>query len=56
MTFITATHVELILLIPWTTEWLPAVAIGAIDSLDFTVLLTIINYFGRLTEGPKNAL
>lgn len=56
MTFITATHVELILLIPWTTKWVPAVAIGAIDSLDFTVLLTIINYFGRLTEGPKNAL
>lgn len=56
MTFITATHVELIILIPWTTTWVPAVAIGVIDSLDFVVVLTILNHLGKLSGGTKNAL
>ena len=57
MTFITAAHVELILLIPWTTKWVPAAAIAGIDSLDFIVVLTILNYVvKKLSGGGENAL
>lgn len=47
MAFIAATHVELILMIPWTTKWVPAAAIGVIDSLDLIAVLAIINHLGR---------
>ena len=55
MTFITAAHVELILLIPWTTKWVPALAIGAIDSVDFVVVLTILNRVERQIGTAENA-
>ena len=54
ITFIAATHVELILLIPWTTRWVPAAAIGVIDSLDLILVLTIINYLGKRSGGPHS--
>ena len=51
-----ALHVPSILFVPWTTKWVPAVAIGAIDSLDLVVFLTILNQIGKLNGGTKNAL
>jgi chromate transport protein ChrA len=54
MTVIAALHVPLILFVPWGTRWVPALAIAAIDSLDFCLILWILSFVGKLVEGPKN--
>src|SRR5271155_655164 len=43
MTVIAALHVPLILFISWGTRWVPALAIAAIDSLDFCLILWILS-------------
>lgn len=48
-----AFHVELILFIPWTNSWVPALAIAVIDSADFCLIVWIFAAVGRLMEGPK---
>ena len=53
MIFIAALHVPLILLIPWTTQWVPALAIGVIDSADFCVIIWVLAAVGRLMEGQE---
>lgn len=35
-------HVPLVLLIPWTTKWVPALAIAVIDSADFCLVIWIL--------------
>ena len=53
MAVIAALHVPLILFGPWTTRWVPALAIAAIDSADLIVILTILSVVGKLVEGPN---
>jgi hypothetical protein len=53
MSIIAALHVPLILFVPWTTKWVPALAIAAIDSVDFYVILAILSVLGNIMEGPK---
>ena len=48
-----ALHVELILFIPWTTRWVPVLAIAVMDSADFCLIVWIFAAVGRLMEGPK---
>jgi hypothetical protein len=48
MTVIAALHVLLIWYVPWTTKWVPAIAIGAIDSVDFCIVLWILGVVGKL--------
>ena len=48
-----ALHVPLILFIPWTTKWVPALAIAAIDSADFCVILAILSVVGKFMGGPE---
>ncbi len=48
MTIIAALHVLLIWYVPWGTKWVPAIVIGAIDSVDFCILLWILAVVGRL--------
>lgn len=55
MTIIAALHVLLIWYVPWTTKWVPAIAIGAIDSVDFCILLWILAAVGKLVERPKGS-
>lgn len=55
MIVIAALHVPLILFVPWTTRWVPALAIAAIDSADLIVMLAILAVVGRFMEGPKTA-
>ena len=55
MIFIAALHVPLILFIPWTTQWVPALAIGMIDSADFCVIVWVLAAAGRLMEDPTTA-
>ncbi len=42
MAVIAALHVPLILFVPWGTKWFPALAIAVIDSLDFCLILWIL--------------
>jgi len=53
--FIAALHVPLIMFIPWTTQWVPALAIGVIDSADFCLIVWILAAVGRLMEDPTPA-
>jgi hypothetical protein len=55
MIFIAALHVPLIMFIPWTTQWVPALAIGVIDSADFCLSVWILAAVGRLMEEPKTS-
>ncbi len=53
MTIIVALHVFLILSVPWTTKWVPALTIAGIDSVDFVVILTILAVAAKLVEARK---
>lgn len=48
MIFIAALHVPLIMFIPWSTLWVPALAIAVIDSADFCLIVWILAAVGRL--------
>ena len=52
MICLAALHVPLILFVPWTTKWVPAIAIAAIDSADLIVMLTILSVVGKLLGAP----
>jgi hypothetical protein len=54
MAILAAIHVPLVLLVPWTSKWIPAIAIAAIDSGDLIVMLAILNVVGRFVDGPKS--
>jgi hypothetical protein len=53
MTVVAALHVPLILFVPWGTRWVPALAIAAIDSVDFCLILWILSFVGNLMGGPR---
>lgn len=55
MAILAALHVPLVLFVPWTTKWVPALAIAAIDSADLIVMLAILAVVERFMEGPKTA-
>ena len=53
MAVIAALHVPLILFVPWTTAWVPALAIAAIDSADFVLILWVLLLVGKLVGAPE---
>lgn len=53
MAVIAALHVPLILFVPWGTRWVPALAIAAIDSLDFCLILWVLDAVGKFMGEPK---
>jgi hypothetical protein len=55
MAIVAALHIPLILFFPWTTQWVPALAIVAIDSADLIVILTIISVVGKFVEGTASS-
>lgn len=55
MAVIAALHVPLILFVPWTTKWVPALAIAVIDSVDFCLILWILAVVGKFMGGPKGS-
>ena len=55
MAILATLHVPLILFVPWTTKWVPALAIAAIDSADLIVMFAILAVVERFMEGPKTA-
>ncbi len=52
MTTIALLHVPLLLFVPWTTKWVPALAIAFIDSADFCVILSILSVVGKFMGEP----
>lgn len=50
-----ALHVPLVLFVPWTTKWVPALAIAAIDSADLIVMLAILVVVERFMGERKIA-
>ena len=55
MAVIAALHVPLILFVPWTTQWFPALAIAGIDSLDFCLILWILAASEKFLGEPNEA-
>ncbi len=55
LTVIAAVHVVLVVSIPWSSKWIPAMAIAAIDTADLVVILGIISVVGKFMEGPKTS-
>ena len=53
MAILAALHVPLVLFVPWTTKWVPAIAIAAIGSADICVMLAILAVVAKFMEGPK---
>ena len=50
--FAAALHVPLIMYVPWTTKWVPALAIAGIASVDFCAILWLVDAVGRFVDGP----
>ena len=53
--FLAALHIPLILFVPWTDKWVPAIAIAATDSADLIAMLTILSVVGKFTEKPETS-
>jgi hypothetical protein len=54
MTFLASLHVPLLLFVPWTSKWIPAIIIGAIDSADFCVMLVIVSVVENFVKRQSN--
>jgi hypothetical protein len=55
MAVLAALHVLLILSVPWTGKWVPAIVLAGIASADLCVMLAIIDVVGKFMERPKTA-
>jgi hypothetical protein len=53
MTIIVTLHVLLILLVPWTSKWVPAFVVIAIGTLDLLAMLEVLSVVGKLVEGRR---
>ena len=55
LTIVAALNVLMILFVPWTNRWVPALAIAVIDTADLIVILAIFSIVGKLMEGTTAA-
>ena len=55
MTLIVALHVPLILFVPWTTKWVPAILVIPIGTIDLYIILAILSLVGKFMEQPKTS-
>ena len=55
MAILAALHVPLVLFVPWTTKWVPALAIAAIDSADLIVMFAILAVVERFMEASQSS-
>jgi hypothetical protein len=47
MIVVAAIHVPLILMIPWTTKWVPSIAIAAIDTASLFIMIATVSIVGQ---------
>jgi hypothetical protein len=50
-----ALHVPLVLLIPWTTRWVPAFVIIPIGMADLYIMLLVLSVVGKFMGGSETA-
>jgi hypothetical protein len=55
ITVIVALHALLILVVPWTTKWVPAIVIIPIGIADLYAMLWILSVVGKFMEAPKTS-
>ncbi|MGP0072149.1 MAG: hypothetical protein ACLPWF_09465 [Bryobacteraceae bacterium] len=55
MTVIVALHVPLILFVPWSTKWVPAIVIIPIGIADLYVMLGVLSVVGKFVERPRTS-
>jgi len=53
MIFLAALHLPLILLVPWTTRWIPLVVLIPIGLGDVLAMLGVLFIVGKFMEGWK---
>ena len=53
MIIFAALHVPLILFVPWTTKWVPALAIIPIGMADLYLMLWVLSVVGKFMGGPQ---
>ena len=53
MAILATLHVPMVLFVPWTSKWVPSIAIAAIDSGDLVVMLAVIAVVGRFVGKQK---
>lgn len=54
MAAVVALHVLLILFIPWTNKWVPALVTACVDSLDICLVFRILGIVEEFAGGPKD--
>jgi hypothetical protein len=54
MAAVVALHVLLILFVPWTNKWVPALVTAGVDSLDICLVFWILGIVEELAGGPKD--
>jgi hypothetical protein len=55
MIVLAALHVPLLLLVPWTTRWVPAFMIIPIGMADLYLMLWVLSLVGKFMGGPETA-
>ena len=50
MGLIAAVHALAVLLVPWSTKWIPAMEIAAFDWVDILILIWLLSYIGRFIK------
>jgi hypothetical protein len=53
MAIIAALHALLVLYVPWTSKWVPALAIAAIDSADLIAIIAVLAVLARIMGKPQ---
>ena len=51
MAFLATLHLPLILFVPWTTKWIPAVVIAPFGIADLYAMLWVLAVVGRYMKG-----
>jgi len=52
ITFLAVLHLPLILFVPWTSKWIPAVVIAPVGMADLFLMLWVISVVGKFVQAP----
>jgi len=55
ITLLGALHLPLILFVPWTTKWIPAIVIAPFAMADLYVMLWVLSVVRKSMEGAQTA-
>jgi hypothetical protein len=53
MAFLAALHLPLIVFVPWTTKWIPALVIAPFGMADLYAMLWFLSIVGKFMERPE---